>query len=141
MAKDLAAKLIPAYAQIELFARELSGLTLRRYQRLVADTIIQSVLHSLGLSIVVIFPRQSGKNELQAQIEAICWGCICSETQKSSRSRQPGSRRARTQCAGWKVCCRATNCSGTAGRKNRVISTGSVRPGSSFSPDPQPLTL
>lgn len=45
-------------------------LKLRAYQREVAETIVRSVIHSQGLSIAVMFPRQSGKNELQAQIEA-----------------------------------------------------------------------
>jgi hypothetical protein len=47
-----------------------SRLRLRKYQRQVAQCIAESVLKGLGLSFVVIFPRQSGKNELQAQIEA-----------------------------------------------------------------------
>lgn len=52
------------------FAREASQITLRRYQVDAARTIIDSVRNQLGLSIVVMFPRQSGKNEIQAQIEA-----------------------------------------------------------------------
>jgi hypothetical protein len=47
-----------------------SNLQLRAYQQGVCTRIIESVLSSQGLSFVVIFPRQSGKNELQAQIEA-----------------------------------------------------------------------
>ncbi|MBN2148715.1 MAG: hypothetical protein JW726_15110 [Anaerolineales bacterium] len=43
---------------------------LRSYQEQVALAIIDSVLNAKGLSFVVMFPRQSGKNELQAQIEA-----------------------------------------------------------------------
>jgi hypothetical protein len=43
---------------------------LRGYQRAVARRIIESVRHNLGDTIVVQFPRQSGKNELQAQVEA-----------------------------------------------------------------------
>jgi hypothetical protein len=45
-------------------------LTLRSYQVEVAQAIVESVLGQLGLSFVVMFPRQSGKNELQAQIES-----------------------------------------------------------------------
>ncbi len=52
-----------------LFARYASGLKLRTYQEAVARTIVDSVIQRKGLSIVVVFPRQSGKNELQAQIE------------------------------------------------------------------------
>jgi hypothetical protein len=52
------------------FCEEGSGLRLRRYQQEAGCTIVQSVLQRLGLSVVVLFPRQSGKNELQAQIES-----------------------------------------------------------------------
>ncbi len=47
-----------------------SSLRLRNYQIDVARAVIHSVTKHLGLSLVVMFPRQSGKNELQAQIEA-----------------------------------------------------------------------
>ena len=53
----------------ERFARYASGLTLRVYQQGVISAIFNSVLNQLGLTYVVIFPRQSGKNELQAQLE------------------------------------------------------------------------
>ena len=43
---------------------------LRSYQEEVVDSITQSILFKMGYSLVVMFPRQSGKNELQAQIEA-----------------------------------------------------------------------
>jgi hypothetical protein len=46
------------------------GITLRNYQREVAHAVVDSVLQRKGLSFVVVFPRQSGKNTLQAQIEA-----------------------------------------------------------------------
>jgi len=52
------------------FAENASGLRLRGYQRQVAEAIVQSAFAQRGLSFVVLFPRQSGKNELQAQIEA-----------------------------------------------------------------------
>ena len=51
------------------FTAFVSELTLRRYQEQVARAVVDSVLNGRGLSFVVIFPRQSGKNELQAQIE------------------------------------------------------------------------
>jgi hypothetical protein len=51
------------------FASLASGLQLRTYQQEVARAIVNSVINDLGLTFVVIFPRQSGKNELQAQIE------------------------------------------------------------------------
>lgn len=51
------------------FSSDGSGIRLRSYQIEAARAIIESVKHNLGLSFVVMFPRQSGKNELQAQIE------------------------------------------------------------------------
>lgn len=51
------------------FSEEASGIRLRSYQVQVAQAIVESVINEKGLSFVVIFPRQSGKNELQAQIE------------------------------------------------------------------------
>jgi hypothetical protein len=51
------------------FCKEASDLQLRQYQQAVAHAVIASVIGELGLSFVVMFPRQSGKNELQAQIE------------------------------------------------------------------------
>ncbi len=47
-----------------------SGLTLRAYQAEPAQAIIDSVLGKQGGNFVIIFPRQSGKNEIQAQIQA-----------------------------------------------------------------------
>jgi hypothetical protein len=55
--------------EICLFARCAGGITLRSYQVDVARAVVDSVLRGRGLSFVVMFPRQSGKNELQAQIE------------------------------------------------------------------------
>jgi hypothetical protein len=46
------------------------GIRLRKYQQAVARAIVDSVLSARGDSFVVMFPRQSGKNELQAQVEA-----------------------------------------------------------------------
>ena len=52
-----------------LFIEALSGIRLRKYQVGPAKAITQSVLDHSGRTYVIIFPRQSGKNELQAQIE------------------------------------------------------------------------
>ncbi len=64
---------------VTLFVRYASGLKLRRYQQAVARAVVHSVLHHQGLSFVVIFPRQSGKNELQAQIQAYLLTLLSSE--------------------------------------------------------------
>lgn len=58
-----------AMRDLACFTR-LGGRNLRAYQREAAEEVIQSVLNKRGLSFAVMFPRQSGKNELQAQIEA-----------------------------------------------------------------------
>ena len=52
-----------------LWINALSGIRLREYQIGPMLGITASVLEESGRSFVVIFPRQSGKNELQAQIE------------------------------------------------------------------------
>ncbi|MBI9043372.1 MAG: hypothetical protein JEZ06_02730 [Anaerolineaceae bacterium] len=52
------------------FVEVASGLKLRKYQVGVAEAVVDSVINNKGLSFVVMFPRQSGKNELQAQLEA-----------------------------------------------------------------------
>lgn len=49
---------------------QAGGITLRRYQEAVARAVVDAALGQRGLSFAVMFPRQSGKNELQAQIEA-----------------------------------------------------------------------
>jgi hypothetical protein len=56
-------------SDVVLFASHASGLHLRAYQQEVARAIVTSIIDGLGLTFVVIFPRQSGKNELQAHIE------------------------------------------------------------------------
>ena len=53
-----------------------NGIRLRRYQQEAALAIIDSVKNGLGLTFVVIFPRQSGKNELQAQLETYILACL-----------------------------------------------------------------
>jgi hypothetical protein len=53
-----------------LFCEFGGGIRLRKYQQQAARAIIDSVIKEKGYSFVVMFPRQSGKNELQAQIEA-----------------------------------------------------------------------
>ena len=52
------------------FCEHASNLKLRAYQMPVAQAIVDSVINKRGDTFVVMFPRQSGKNELQAQIEA-----------------------------------------------------------------------
>ena len=67
------AEFLPVYKKLlhdpVTFARCASGLALRKYQRGVVEAIFDSVIHQRGMEFVVMFPRQSGKNELQAQLE------------------------------------------------------------------------
>ncbi|MGB9639990.1 MAG: hypothetical protein ACPL4H_03710 [Anaerolineales bacterium] len=58
------------FSDLEQFSTQLGGRKLRSYQIRVAAAILDSVLHQRGREFVVIFPRQSGKNELQAHLEA-----------------------------------------------------------------------
>ena len=60
-----------------LFARYASRTRLRRYQSGVCEAVFDSILHNRGLSFVVMFPRQSGKNELQAQLETYLLALFC----------------------------------------------------------------
>lgn len=51
------------------YSKFLSGLRMRSYQQGVFEAVLDSVMNKLGFSFVVMFPRQSGKNELQAHLE------------------------------------------------------------------------
>jgi hypothetical protein len=55
--------------EVNYFSQVFGSVRLRRYQLEAANAIVNSVLRQQGLSIVVMFPRQSGKNMLQAQLE------------------------------------------------------------------------
>lgn len=61
-------KLTPFLASIENFSRHILRLPLYRYQLAPIQAVINSVLHQQGLEILLIFPRQSGKNEAIAQL-------------------------------------------------------------------------
>jgi hypothetical protein len=57
------------FSEIFIFSR-LVGRPLRKYQLEPARAIIESVLRGKGLSFAVVMPRQAGKNELSAHLEA-----------------------------------------------------------------------
>lgn len=67
---ELEALVAATFADIYVYAGVVNGVVLRKYQREPARAIVRSVLEGRGDTIVVMFPRQSGKNELQAQIES-----------------------------------------------------------------------
>src|SRR5512139_2479800 len=66
---ELQTELVKLLQDPAAFAEKASHLKLRTYQRQVALSITESVRTRAGRTFVVVFPRQSGKNELQAQIE------------------------------------------------------------------------
>ena len=56
--------------RIDIFSHAILEKPLRDYQLAPARAIIDSVIHRRGLEFAVMFPRQSGKNETQAHVEA-----------------------------------------------------------------------
>ncbi len=52
------------------FARDGCGFRMRSYQAAPAKAILYSIVENLGLDIVVIMPRQAGKDELLAHVKA-----------------------------------------------------------------------
>ncbi|MDD2521648.1 MAG: hypothetical protein PHW11_02340 [Anaerolineaceae bacterium] len=82
---------------IEQFSLIFGKIRLRRYQLEAANAIVDSVLGGQGLSIVVMFPRQSGKNLLQAQLEVYLMALLGrqgAEMVKLSPTYQPQSLNA-----------------------------------------------
>lgn len=61
--------LAPVISNIHRFS-VAGGIHIRGYQSPAVDAIIDSVLNHRGLSFVIMFPRQTGKNEIQGQIES-----------------------------------------------------------------------
>ena len=59
-----------AFKDIDTFCSECAGIRLRSYQKAPAYAIIKSLKERAGRTFVIMFPRQSGKNEVQAQLEA-----------------------------------------------------------------------
>ncbi len=83
--------------QVTTFTRVFGGIKLRAYQQAAANAIVQSVLHNQGISIVVMFPRQSGKNLMQAQLEVYLMALLAeegAEMVKLSPTYQPQSLNA-----------------------------------------------
>ena len=71
--------LFEALLNFPVFCEVASGLRLRSYQRAAGDAILDSIFGKLGMALVVILPRQSGKNELQAQLECFLLACLHKE--------------------------------------------------------------
>ena len=66
---DSRTKIKKALLDIKIFTKLGGGLTLRSYQVPPAERIIEAILKNEGGTIVIMFPRQTGKNEIQAQLE------------------------------------------------------------------------
>lgn len=64
------ADLVTVFKDIRLFTELGVNIKLRSYQVEIAQAVIESVINRQGHTFVVMLPRQSGKNELQAHIEA-----------------------------------------------------------------------
>lgn len=87
----------------ETFAQYVSGRTLRAYQREVVETVMSAVLQRRGHSLVVMLPRQSGKNELQAHLEAylLClYSGVGAEIVKVSPTLRPQAENAMRRLEG-----------------------------------------
>jgi hypothetical protein len=86
------------FKDLTLFTDYGAKVKLRSYQREIASAIVNSVRQNLGLTFVVMLPRQSGKNELQAHLEAwlmLVWSRIGNkELVKVSPTWKPQSQNA-----------------------------------------------
>src|SRR5215207_3120946 len=65
-----AAWLHAALADIEAFSTTILGLPLRPYQAEVARAVLAAIDEGGGHALTVLMPRQSGKNQLSAHLEA-----------------------------------------------------------------------
>jgi len=70
MLEPLAQLALKWLTNIAYFSQLVIRRPLYRYQLAPARAILDSILHRRGLEFAIMFPRQSGKNETQAQIEA-----------------------------------------------------------------------
>src|SRR5215213_5286104 len=59
-----------ALVDVEAFSATVLGLPLRPYQAQVARAVLAAIDDGRGDTLTVLMPRQSGKNELSAHLEA-----------------------------------------------------------------------
>jgi hypothetical protein len=59
-----------ALADVEAFSDQILGVPLRPYQAEVAQAVISAIDERRGHTLTVLMPRQSGKNQLSAHLEA-----------------------------------------------------------------------
>lgn len=67
---EILAGLVRALSDVDAFSRAILQRPLRPYQFEVARAILRSVEDQAGRTFTVMFPRQTGKNETSAQLEA-----------------------------------------------------------------------
>lgn len=67
----LRAELAHTFSDVALFSRRVLRLPLRRYQLAPAQAIVDAVLQRRGLTLAVMMPRQAGKNQTSAHVEAL----------------------------------------------------------------------
>ena len=67
----LRAELARTFSDVGLFSRRVLRRPLRQYQIAPAQAIIDAVLQRRGLTLAVMMPRQAGKNETAAHVEAL----------------------------------------------------------------------
>ena len=121
-----------------------SGLKLRKYQVRVARAVVDPVVHKRGLTFVVIFPRQSGKNELQAQIEMYLLAVYHNadaEIVKISPTWKPQTLNAMRRLRRGLRAEHGDTGIGPIGKKSLAISTGLARRTFSSCPASLPRTL
>ena len=73
------AQLFEELLHFPVYCEAAGGLSLRSYQQAAGEAILDSVFGRLGMTLVIILPRQSGKNELQAQLESYLLVCLHKE--------------------------------------------------------------
>jgi hypothetical protein len=59
---------------LDIFSKA-GGIKLRKYQVAAGNAIVNSVQQAKGMTFVIIFPRQSGKDELMAHLKAYLMTC------------------------------------------------------------------
>lgn len=67
----LRAELARTFSDIGLFSRRVLRRPLRQYQIGPAQAIVDAVLQRRGLTLAVMMPRQAGKNQTSAHVEAL----------------------------------------------------------------------
>ena len=68
-----------------VFCEVASGLRLRSYQQAAGEAILNAIFEQLGRTLVVIFPRQSGKNELPGPVRVLPAGLPAHQRERGNQ--------------------------------------------------------